>query len=86
MKIFRRIFLFVIFIVIGINAQNKSIKKSILKFDAKGIWSPGMSMMQAIRDTCSKKNSPDFGKCFVEQMKNFGASDQAVEFAKETGR
>ncbi len=56
-----------------------------VKFDSSAVWAPGMSMMQAIRDSCSKSNYPGFGKCFVKQMAEFGASQQAITFAKMTG-
>jgi inhibitor of cysteine peptidase len=41
--------------------------------------------MHAIHDSCDNAKAPSFGDCFVEQMKNMGASPEAVEFAKLTG-
>ncbi len=63
---------------------SNSITMHEYRIDSTAIWSPGMSIMQNIRNVCSEDKYPDFGKCFVEQMKQSGASPQAVEFAKLT--
>jgi len=71
------------FYSIFIFGQNGSKQK--FNIDSTAIWAPGMSIMQHIREVCSGGKYPDFGKCFVEQMKESGASNNAVEFAKLTG-
>ena len=81
-------YLFVIFITtVSCNAQLKKLANADVEndFGPAAIWGPGMSIMQAIRDSCSQNNYPDFGKCFVEQMQKSGASKEAVQFAKMTG-
>jgi hypothetical protein len=50
------------------------------KFDAAAIFQPGMSEMQAARETCGKVPGAQFGTCFVQQMQASGASPQAVAF------
>ena len=67
-----------------ITAQEKD-STSIEKITGKAIWGPGMGMMHAIHDSCDSMKYPSFGDCFLEQMKKFGASPEAVEFTKLTG-
>ncbi|MGA7721534.1 MAG: protease inhibitor I42 family protein [Ignavibacteriaceae bacterium] len=54
------------------------------KITASAIWKPGMEMMHAIHDSCDKMSYRSFGDCFLEQMKKFNASPEAVEFTKLT--
>lgn len=49
-------------------------------FDSRALFQPGMSTMQAARETCAKGPGEEFGKCFVQQMQAAGASAQAVAF------
>jgi hypothetical protein len=49
-------------------------------FDAAAIFQPGMGAMQTARETCGKVPGPQFGNCFVQQMRAAGASPQAVAF------
>ena len=55
-------------------------EKSKETFDARALFQPGMSTMQAARETCAKGPGAEFGKCFVQQMQAAGASPQAVAF------
>ncbi len=50
------------------------------KIDASALFQPGMSTMQAARETCAKVPGPQFGECFVQQMQAAGAPPQAVAF------
>ena len=49
-------------------------------FDSHALFQPGMSTMQAARETCAKGPGQGFGSCFVQQMQAAGASSQAVAF------
>lgn len=49
----------------------------------QALWQPGMQIMQSIRQECG--SAPNFGECFVSQMRKSGASPQAVAFTKLTG-
>lgn len=51
-------------------------------FDARALFQPGMSTMQAARETCAKGPGREFGNCFVQQMQAAGASPQAVAFMR----
>ena len=57
-----------------------AIAASEQSFDAGAIFQPGMSVMQTARETCMKGPGPQFGECFVRQMRASGASPQAVAF------
>src|SRR5215472_12080622 len=61
-------------------AASGSFGQDSQKFDARALFQPGMSMMQAARETCSKGPGEQFGACFVDQMKAAGASPEAVAF------
>ncbi len=86
MKIRFTVFIFLVFFSLKGIAQTESKNRANNKFkvDSTALWQPGMSIMQHIREVCAKAKFPDFGKCFVTQMKVSGASPQAVEFAKMT--
>ena len=60
------------------SAQNKS----GAAFDARAVFQPGMSTMQAARETCAKGPGAEFGNCFVKQMQAAGASPEAVSFMR----
>lgn len=60
------------------SAQNKSGEV----FDARAVFQPGMSTMQAARETCAKGLGAEFGNCFVKQMQAAGASPEAVAFMR----
>lgn len=51
-------------------------------FDARAIFQPGMSTMQAARETCAQGPGREFGACFVNRMQAAGASPQAVAFMR----
>src|ERR1700733_7736501 len=57
-------------------------EQSAVAFDASAIFQPGMSTMQAARETCAKGPGQEFGNCFVKQMQAAGASPQAVAFMR----
>jgi hypothetical protein len=61
------------------NAQQQG-QQSAHRFDAQAIFQPGMSEMQAARETCGKVPGGGFGACFVQQMHAAGASAAAVAF------
>jgi hypothetical protein len=68
---------------IAAGAQDQKIEKhQTEKFSAGALFQPGMSEMQAARDTCSKVPGPQFGACFVQQMQAAGASPEAVAFMR----
>jgi hypothetical protein len=67
-------------LIVVLVMANASFGQGSQKFDARALFQPGMSMMQAARDTCSKGPGEQFGACFVEQMKAAGASPEAVAF------
>jgi hypothetical protein len=48
-------------------------------------WNATSETIRLIRQECSEKKAPDFGKCFVDFMGRAGASAQAVAFAKSAG-
>ena len=70
------VFLFICATAIAAYTQDQSTQR----FDAGALFQPGMSTMQAARDTCSKVPGPQFGNCFVQQMRAAGATPQAVTF------
>jgi hypothetical protein len=47
-------------------------------------WNPSPKTIEEIKQLCSEKRAPDFGKCFVDCMSQAGASPQAVAFARST--
>ncbi len=57
-------------------------KRNEEAFDAHAAFQPGMSAMQAMRETCAKGPGREFGACFVKQMQAAGASPQAVAFMR----
>lgn len=63
-------------LAIAAHAQDRNAQK----FDASALFQPGMSSMQAARETCTKVPGPQFGECFVQQMRAAGASPQTVAF------
>jgi hypothetical protein len=48
-------------------------------------WNAKSETIRSIRQECSEKKAPDFGKCFVDLMKRAGASGEAVAFTQSTG-
>ncbi|MDR3627277.1 MAG: protease inhibitor I42 family protein, partial [Ignavibacteriaceae bacterium] len=83
---FKHIILLIFILLSGIAAARENADLTAGKaISANAIWGPGMEMMHAIHDSCDNTKAPSFGDCFVEQMKNMGASPEAVEFAKLTG-
>ena len=71
-------------LIVFAQSHTNNANSNTFKIDSTALWQPGMSIMQHIREVCANKKYPDFGKCFVQQMKVSGASSQAVEFAKLT--
>ncbi len=75
----KRIIVCILFFAVrAVNAQDQSGEA----FDAHAVFQPGMSTMQAARETCAKGPGRKFGACFVEQMQAAGASPQAVAFMR----
>ena len=63
---------------VGVLAQGQ--RTGTEKFDASAIYQPGMTQMQMARAACDMKKGLEVQACFVEQMKNGGASAPAVAF------
>ena len=50
----------------------------------RAIWSPGMAVMQEIRETCSPLSGSQFGECFLGMMQKTGATLDAIAFTRQT--
>jgi hypothetical protein len=70
----------VVFFICAIAITASAQDRNTQRFDAGAIFQPGMSTMQAARETCSKIPGAQFGSCFVQQLKAAGATPQAVAF------
>jgi len=69
-----------VFLFLSLTAVAFTQNQGFQKFDAKALFQPGMSTMQAARTACTKSVGPEYGACFVDQMKAAGASSEAVAF------
>jgi hypothetical protein len=49
------------------------------------VWSPPAAFLEATHKACDALSGDAFGECFVRQMRESGASEAAVAFAKRTG-
>ena len=52
---------------------------------AGAVWSPPAGFLGAMHKTCDALSGDAFGECFVERMRDSGASEGAVEFARRIG-
>jgi len=78
-----RMIIFWIFSLVSVATYAASGQEKVGEaFDARAIFQPGMSTMQAARETCAKVPGAEFGNCFVKQMQSAGASQQAVAFMR----
>jgi inhibitor of cysteine peptidase len=84
MKVKDIVLVMFILMTLMLTAQEKDLVSTTGKITAKAIWRPGMETLRAIHDSCDNMKYPSFKKCLLEQMQKFGASQEAIEFAKMT--
>ena len=61
----------------GLKAETQN---AIQPLESEAVWTPGMTIMQDIRQECSSLSGRQFGECFANGMQKAGASPQAVAF------
>lgn len=49
---------------------------------ASAVWNPGQKELQEIQDNCKRLSGDLYVRCFTDEMTDFGASPEAVDFTQ----
>ena len=76
-------FLAALVFAVSVPAQTASAPHggSSSKIDASSVWNVPPDFVAKAHAACDKSNPPNYGRCFLDQMKAQGAPDKAVSFS-----
>ncbi|MEP7270746.1 MAG: hypothetical protein ABI882_04545 [Acidobacteriota bacterium] len=80
----KQILLLVVSVLGLAGVSTRGLSQQRVPVTARALWGPGMSIMQEIREECSKLPSEKFGECFLSMMQKSGATPEAVAFSRQT--
>lgn len=68
----------------AVRAQSSHQSQVIPEFDSNAVWHPPGSFRSIFDKTCDSLGGPRFQRCFLNTMREMGASPEALRFAEMT--